>query len=121
MGVRGGARPGAGRPRKPLEWHLLRGTYRQKRHGPLPPGLSRGAWGGVHGGGAGPSAGDSRRCRTGWRRVWVRLASASSWRSWLAYAFAPPEVEIEPLRQCASTGASHPGNCSTKPPASGRE
>ena len=33
---KGGARPGAGRPRKPLADHLLRGTYRRDRHGPLP-------------------------------------------------------------------------------------
>jgi hypothetical protein len=25
-----------GRPRLPVEWHLLRGTYRRDRHGPLP-------------------------------------------------------------------------------------
>ena len=31
--AKGGARPGAGRPRKPLSDHLLRGTYRRDRHG----------------------------------------------------------------------------------------
>ena len=30
--ARGGARPGAGRPRKPLELHRLQGTYRPSRH-----------------------------------------------------------------------------------------
>jgi hypothetical protein len=34
---RGGARAGAGRHRKPLALHLLNGTYRPDRHGPLPP------------------------------------------------------------------------------------
>lgn len=33
---RGGARPGAGRPRKPLAEHVLNQTYRADRHGPLP-------------------------------------------------------------------------------------
>jgi hypothetical protein len=33
---RGGARPGAGRPRKSLATHVLRGTYRPDRHGPRP-------------------------------------------------------------------------------------
>jgi hypothetical protein len=33
---KGGARQGAGRPRKPLADHWLRGTHRADRHGPLP-------------------------------------------------------------------------------------
>lgn len=33
---RGGSRPGAGRPAKPVEEHVLAGTYRRDRHGPLP-------------------------------------------------------------------------------------
>jgi len=40
--ARGGSRPGAGRPRKPVEQHLAEGTYRASRHRhllavPLPP------------------------------------------------------------------------------------
>lgn len=35
---KGGARPNAGRPRKPLAEHLARGTYRPDRHGPRPIG-----------------------------------------------------------------------------------
>src|SRR5687768_835653 len=31
--ARGGVRPGAGRPRKPLAHHRLVGTYREDRHG----------------------------------------------------------------------------------------
>ena len=31
---RGGSRPGAGRPRKPLSTHVLNGSYRPDRHGP---------------------------------------------------------------------------------------
>ena len=34
--AKGGARLGAGRPRKPLAHHVLAGTYRADRHGPLP-------------------------------------------------------------------------------------
>ena len=33
---RGGARTGAGRPRKPVMEHIVRGTYRAARHGPRP-------------------------------------------------------------------------------------
>lgn len=33
---RGGVRPGAGRPRKPLAQHHLAGTWRVSRHGPRP-------------------------------------------------------------------------------------
>lgn len=40
--ARGGVRPGAGRPRKPLEWHLRNRTYRADRHGPLPVHLRAG-------------------------------------------------------------------------------
>ena len=32
----------SGRPRKDIQVHLLNGTYRRDRHGPIPPGLSRG-------------------------------------------------------------------------------
>jgi hypothetical protein len=46
--ARGGSRPGAGRPRKPVEQHLAEGTYRPSRHRPLiappllpPPGRKR--------------------------------------------------------------------------------
>ncbi len=35
---RGGARSGAGRPRKPLATHVLHGSYRRDRHGELPAG-----------------------------------------------------------------------------------
>lgn len=34
--MRGGARPGSGRKRKSLREHLLNGTYRRDRHGPVP-------------------------------------------------------------------------------------
>jgi hypothetical protein len=34
--ARGGSRPNSGRRRKPLATHLLAGTYRADRHGPLP-------------------------------------------------------------------------------------
>ncbi len=44
---RGGARAGAGRPRKPLELHLLKGSYRRDRHGELPEHLRPGAGGQV--------------------------------------------------------------------------
>jgi len=33
---RGGPRPGSGRKPLPLETHVLRGSYRKDRHGPLP-------------------------------------------------------------------------------------
>jgi hypothetical protein len=33
---KGGARPGAGRPRKALQTHLLAGSYRRDRHGERP-------------------------------------------------------------------------------------
>ena len=33
---KGGARPGAGRPRKSVASHLLTGTFRPSRHGPRP-------------------------------------------------------------------------------------
>ena len=32
----GGARVGAGRPRKPIDLHIAAGTYRRHRHGPRP-------------------------------------------------------------------------------------
>lgn len=34
--MRGGARPGSGRKRKPVTTHVLQGTYRPDRHGPRP-------------------------------------------------------------------------------------
>lgn len=34
--ARGGARVGAGRPRRPIAEHLARGTFRPYRHGPRP-------------------------------------------------------------------------------------
>ncbi len=40
---RGGRRPGAGRKRKPLSWHLLAGTYKASRHGPKPAPYVHGA------------------------------------------------------------------------------
>ena len=39
--AKGGARLGAGRPRKPLQDHWIRGTYRKSRHGELPKHVHR--------------------------------------------------------------------------------